>query len=228
MQSQHSKLLLVFLAVIIIGYLIYTYNKKSTESFEDLNSCQPQNNYLEEQPPADMSMNYSNGNVYGEQEEQMPIQNQNVTSYSNPNIATVTQTAGSCNGPQASEPLGDNEVFTSVANFNVNQSGPSGLNNNQLPKDCFPKDQLSPSELLPSDTNTTWSQVNPLGQGDLQGQSFLNAGFHVGANTVGQTLRNANLQLRSEPPNPQVKVSPWLQSTIEADTNRKPLEIGGC
>ena len=47
-------------------------------------------------------------------------------------------------------------------------------------------------------------------------------------NTVGQTLRNANRQLRSEPPNPQVKVSPWLQTTIEADTNRRPLEIGGC
>ena len=51
---------------------------------------------------------------------------------------------------------------------------------------------------------------------------------NVGVNTVGQTLRNANRQLRSEPPNPQVKVSPWLQTTIEADTNRRPLEIGGC
>ena len=58
--------------------------------------------------------------------------------------------------------------------------------------------------------------------------NFLNAGFHVGINTVGQSLRNANLQLRSEPPNPQMKVSPWMQSTIEADTNRKIMEIGGC
>ena len=47
-------------------------------------------------------------------------------------------------------------------------------------------------------------------------------------NTVGQTLRNANYQLRSEPPNPQVKVSPWQQTTIEPDTNRRPMEIGGC
>ena len=43
----------------------------------------------------------------------------------------------------------------------------------------------------------------------------------------GESLRNANRQLRSEPANPQVKVSPWIQSTIEPDTNRKPLEIGG-
>ena len=64
------------------------------------------------------------------------------------------------------------------------------------------------------------------GQGGLTDQNFLNAGYHVGINTVGQSLRNANRQLRSDPPNPQVKVSPWLQTTIEPDVNRKPLEIG--
>ena len=37
---------------------------------------------------------------------------------------------------------------------------------NQQPKDCFPKDQLTPAELLPSDANSTWSQVNPAGQGE--------------------------------------------------------------
>ena len=31
--------------------------------------------------------------------------------------------------------------------------------------------------------------------------------------------------LRSEPPNPVKKVGPWMQSTIEPDLNRKPLEI---
>lgn len=97
---------------------------------------------------------------------------------------------------------------------------------NTTPKDCFPKDQLTPQELLPADANSTWAQVVPAGQGSVGDQNFLNAGYHVGINTVGQTLRNANLQLRSEPPNPQVKVSPWLQSTIEPDTNRRGMEIG--
>jgi hypothetical protein len=57
-------------------------------------------------------------------------------------------------------------------------------------------------------------------------KNFLEAGYHVGINTVGQSNRNANLQLRSEPPNPQMSVSPWMQSTIEPDLARKPLEIG--
>ena len=98
----------------------------------------------------------------------------------------------------------------------------------QLPSECYPKDVLSSADLLPRDANSLWAQVNPSGQGSLADQNFLTAGFHIGINTVGQTLRNANRQLRSEPPNPQVKVSPWMQTTIEPDINRLPLEIGGC
>jgi hypothetical protein len=98
---------------------------------------------------------------------------------------------------------------------------------NQLPSECYPKDVLSSADLLPRDANSLWAQVNPSGQGSLADQNFLTAGFHIGINTVGQTLRNANRQLRSEPLNPQVKVSPWMQTTIEPDINRRPLEIQG-
>ena len=92
----------------------------------------------------------------------------------------------------------------------------------------FPKEQLTAEELLPQDNSSLWAQVNPSGEGSLKDRNFLQAGYHIGINTVGQTLRNANLQLRSEPPCPQVKVSPFLNSTIEPDVSRKPFEIGGC
>ena len=93
---------------------------------------------------------------------------------------------------------------------------------------CFPKEMLSPEELKPQDNSSLWAQVNPSGVGNLKGRNFLQASHHIGINTVGQTLRNANLQLRSEPPCPQVQVSPWQQTTIEPDLSRKPFEIGGC
>jgi hypothetical protein len=99
---------------------------------------------------------------------------------------------------------------------------------NQFPIDEYPKDKLSPAELLPADSNSKWAQVNPSGQGELGDQNFLEAGFHIGINSVGQSLRNPNLQLRSEPPCPQVQVSPWLQSTIDPDLNKKGFEIGSC
>lgn len=93
---------------------------------------------------------------------------------------------------------------------------------------CFPREQLMPEELLPQDNSSTWAQVNPQGQGSLKNRNFLQAASSIGVNTVGSTLRNASLDLRSEVPNPQVPVSPWMNTTIEPDTGRKPFELGGC
>jgi len=104
----------------------------------------------------------------------------------------------------------------------------NGVQMNQLPSECFPKDVLSSGDLLPNDANSLWAQVSPSGQGSLADQNFLTSGFHIGINTVGQSLRNANRQLRSEPLNPQVKVSPWMQTTIDPDINRRPLEINSA
>ncbi len=95
----------------------------------------------------------------------------------------------------------------------------------EKPANCYPKNQLAPQELLPNDPNSKWAQVNPMGAGDIAGKNFLNAGALIGVNTVGQSLRNASWDLRSEPPNPQQQVSPWMQSTIEPDTNRRVMEI---
>lgn len=103
---------------------------------------------------------------------------------------------------------------------------PADMGNGAL-AGCMPRDVLNPQDLLPSaNSPNTWD--TPSNPGGIEGPNFLNPEHLVGINTVGQSLRNANRQLRSEPPNPQVKVSPWLQSTIEPDTNRRPLEIGGC
>ena len=123
--------------------------------------------------------------------------------------------------------------YNEMASESMPTSGPSALESqgdmgmNQLPSECYPKDVLNSADLLPRDANSLWAQVAPNGQGALSDQNFLTAGYHIGINTVGQTLRNANRQLRSEPPNPQAKVSPWNQTTIEPDINRRPLEIGG-
>ena len=84
----------------------------------------------------------------------------------------------------------------------------------------------NPADLLPNDENSQWAQLNPSGQGELSNVNLLNAGHHIGIDTVGQSLRNANLQLRSEPPNPQMSVGPWNNTTIEPDSGRPNLEIG--
>ena len=83
----------------------------------------------------------------------------------------------------------------------------------------------NPSDLLPSDKNTAFSSLNPT---DNTAPSLLDAGFHHGIDTVSSSLRNANLQIRSEPSNPIKQVSVWNQTTIIPDTMRPTLEIGGC
>jgi hypothetical protein len=104
-------------------------------------------------------------------------------------------------------------------------SGPADFGSAEAPAGCYPRDQLTPSELLPKDSNSIWAQQNPMGTGSLKGKNFLSAGALIGVNTVGQSLRNANYQLRSEPPNPQVPVTVFNVPTIEPDVNRRALEI---
>jgi hypothetical protein len=94
---------------------------------------------------------------------------------------------------------------------------------------CVNKDRLTSADLLPIDANSKWAELNPQCSGDVQDQNYLTAGHHIGINTVGQSLRNANLQLRYEPPNPQIPVSPWQISTIEPDQRVNGLlDIGAA
>ena len=102
----------------------------------------------------------------------------------------------------------------------------SGFGSSEQPENCYPKKQLKASELLPNDPNSQWVQANPMAPGSIMDKNFLNAGYQIGVDTIGQSLRNASHDLRSSPPNPQVQVGPWNQTTIEPDVNRKPLEIG--
>jgi len=121
-------------------------------------------------------------------------------------------------GPQPAKESG-NEVYSSVGESSANGMG--------LPPSCSPDgSSQNPADLLPKDTNSQWAQLNPAGKGDLANINLLKAGYHIGIDTVGQTLRNANQQIRSEPPNPQVNVGPWNLSTIEPDFMRPPLELG--
>jgi hypothetical protein len=79
---------------------------------------------------------------------------------------------------------------------------------------------LSSSELLPKgELGASFAAVNPVGSEDLKGQNFLQAGYHSNINIVGiaQTNRNPSYDIRTETPNPQAKVGPFLQTTIDPD-----------
>jgi hypothetical protein len=127
------------------------------------------------------------------------------------------------------------QMTTTVApstNKNVAASSPDEMNympvsGSTQTATCNTPQMIDPSELLPKDNNSEWSNVNPASS-DLKNVNMLSPNQLIGINTVGSSLRNANYQFRSEPANPRVNVGPWNTSTIDADTFRRPLEIGGC
>jgi hypothetical protein len=95
--------------------------------------------------------------------------------------------------------------------------------------DAFaPKQIANPNDLLPADQNSQWAALNPvnMSQGNIIAGDMLQAGYHIGLDTIGQSMKNANLQLRSDPIIPKQNVGPWNQSTYEPDLARVPLEIG--
>ena len=87
---------------------------------------------------------------------------------------------------------------------------------------CGGSTQFMSSNLLPKEDpqQEEFAEFAP----SLDGKNFVDAYKYV-FGSQSQSLRNANRQLRSDPPNPQDAVCPWLQSTIVPE-KRRQLDIG--
>ena len=206
MSDSNSILSNILIIVVVIGiaYLIYyMYTNKGNN--QDVSSQVPKSRQVHQ---SGMTENFKNPEIH----DVRGSMHGKASGLSNP---VMNKTNYNENGQLAGNHK--MEHFSQDPNYQAERNLTS-----------FPKDQLTADELLPQDNSSLWAQVNPSGVGSLKDRSFLQAGYNIGINTVGQTLRNANLQLRSEPPCPQVQVSPFLQSTITPDVSRKPFEIGGC
>ena len=94
----------------------------------------------------------------------------------------------------------------------------------------YTQNVLSSGELLPKgEIGAAWAAVNPVGSKDMEGQNFLQAGYHANINIIGisQNNRNPTWDIRSETPNPQGKVGPFLQTTIDPDPFRANRALDG-
>lgn len=208
--KDNLSLVLIVAGIVVVIYFLYGYTKqgdqiepvKIEEFFEDSVTTGPANSVPDE-----------TGQFDAMPEPEPPVVNEAGNGAGNE--------AGNEASVQPAEALGMNEKPRGVDYLSNDGVAPG-----QVPNECYPKDVLSSADLLPGDANSVWAKVNPLGQGSLGDQNYLNSGYHFGINTVGQTLRNASYDLRSEFPNPQVAVSPWMQTTIEPDINKRPFEIG--
>lgn len=97
----------------------------------------------------------------------------------------------------------------------------------RLNLNCYPRDSIIADDLKPRlDANNAWTKMNPANPGSLTDKNFLEAGYMIGINTQGSSLKNPNLSLRADPPIPRAPVA-WTGgiSTIEPDLLRKNLGI---
>jgi hypothetical protein len=149
---------------------------------------------------------------------QSPMTALNPASYSsNPSIENVSsQSITNSNSTYA--------PYNGNSNSQIATSADSASAINQL---VSTKAVSNPADLLPNSSANDWSNLNPVSSSDLRNINLLNPTQLVGINTQGSSLRNSNLQVRSEPANPRTNTNcPWNISTIETDTFRRPLEIG--
>lgn len=88
------------------------------------------------------------------------------------------------------------------------------------------KMQLSAEDLLPKDIGADeFERQFGDAQAQLKNKNFLTAGFNIGIDTSSGSRKNMSYDIRSEPKNPRTIVSPWNQSTITEDNNKKIFEI---
>lgn len=125
--------------------------------------------------------------------------------------------------------IGQPPVLVSQANIPpAKPVVPSAVESSTLSGGYSQNSITAPTDLLPVDQNSQWATLNPgmVTNGGAAMPDLLQAGYHIGLDTIGQTLRNPNYQLRSDPIIPKVDVGPWNKSTIEPDLGRVPLEVG--
>ena len=236
-QKQIGKNLAIVLSVVtivVVGYVAYQLVSEPVAANNVPMNNAPLNNL---QAPVNVSDEELENVLNMELEEEVNSAGMNNAGMSGGNntaaaVAAANNAAVAANNAAAANNVPVEDVLEGFQNNNEEEESNNRNNSNNSNNSNNANNRNNPvnngtftcSDLLPGDSNSTWAQVNPSGVGALCDKNLLNSGHHLGVNTVGTSMRNANRQLRADPPNPQVRVSPWLQTTISPDLLRRPLE----
>jgi len=145
-------------------------------------------------------------------------------SYSSSKGVLDNYTNGSVTAPIASA----STLVDNAAQVNPSTQTTASVANQNTKNGYALQPVANPADLLPKDQNRKWGEINPVNipGGGAFPPDLLQAGNLVGIDTIGQTLKNANLDLRSQPIITKQNIGPWNMSTIEPDLARVPLELG--
>jgi hypothetical protein len=211
---------LIALAVIAGGllYALYLYNRGElhipflSEGFQAVEQEQSD----DEQPVEESAEGFEDAEKKEEKHEEQKATAESFVS------RRLTE-EGFMSGYSKSDPYATQYASAS----DLAASGSSAPSNDVA--NCYTRDGLNPQDLLPkpSAEASQFLSSNPSTGGSPEQRNLLDAGFHFGIDTVAQTNKNPNYQLRSEPPIARCHVIPFNASTIGPDpAARLTLEIG--
>lgn len=245
MGDSKSNMLLILFVVIVIIAIIYYINKNNQPIQNEGTISNIGNNILQNH-----SQVGSNGNADLSGSVNRPTLNNRATNdisdnvlddlisqYNNKYIPSDDHTGTF----SASDPMSNNHgTFSDYGTKNH-------LNFKQMEQpysdsDCDPRDfsykkkkftkrthedvqdLFNVSKMLPQEIEEDWFDIGPLqNTKQIKGTHLIHPKVHMGVNTIGSSLKNATHDIRGDIPNPKIKVSPFLNSTIEPDNNIKGL-----
>ena len=206
--------MLVLIAV--IGFLLYTMNRKYFEGFDD-NTSTKSNNLVNvvAPPPTDINIKL-------------------IGSAANSIADTANKNAGSLN--TSSAPITNSipiDIFKdpSPAIQGLPSPNPTKFNGasidssstfNYAPLQNSVNNTLASSDLLPTIETTEYNVNNPITT-YYDANLTVNTVEKIGVDTQGSSKKNASSDLRGNIPCPKFVIGPWNNSTIDPDTNLKSM-----
>lgn len=89
-------------------------------------------------------------------------------------------------------------------------------------QECSPEDLFDIDKYLPQEVNDDWFEVAPEAV-SVKNRHLINIVKPIGVNTLVESNKNASYDIRGTPSCPKFVVSPWNQSSIEADIPYRKL-----
>lgn len=247
MEYKATDLIIAGLVLLVLGWFVYTivYSKKSNvvpvsnnaeeyplhvvgEQFNEGHPIEENNNpaYLPNKDFSPPESDWLRKKFEGRNRAQGDYRNSSFNEGIRGNLGPSDwdQYFDHNNNIIANSQSGDNDQFQPFvetsdthAIFRMKNKPPCGSNQN-----CEPEDMFDADKYLPQEVNDDWFEVQPEPI-SVKNRHLINITKPIGINTIGTSLRNASWDIRGAPSCPKFVVSPWLQSSIEPDTNLKPL-----
>ena len=227
-ENQLSTILLLVLVGFVIYKLMQPATIKNTGTVTDSDKIK--------------SSEVAEVSEVSEESEESEVAQGNPASASDSQPAEVAEAEAETEMEMIPEEISESEEEVSserkVNNFEANQESDEGAQlseafkkpiseKSSADKVAFNKNivkKYNAKDYLPQEINNEWFELDWKQSKKTGNKSLINTDkYVVGVNTVGQSLKNASYDIRGTIPNPKYTVSPWNNSTYEADYNLKPL-----